>query len=71
MPFCYNKLWFKLIERKMTKEQLREKIKASPSSISKMGWDVTVHLVVIDRMCTELQCEPQDIIEYLPCQERK
>ncbi len=71
MPFCYNKLWFKLIEHKMTKEQLREKIKASPSTISKMGRDETVHLDVIDRICTELQCEPQDIIEYLPCQERK
>ena len=39
MPFSYNKLWFKLIERKMTKEQLRLMIKASPSTISKMGRD--------------------------------
>jgi len=71
MPFCYNKLWYKLIERKMTKEDLRLKIKASPSTISKMGKDEAVHMDVIDRICDELQCEPQDIIEYLPRQERK
>lgn len=71
MPFSYEKLWIELVKRKMTKEQLRLMIKASPSTISKMGRDETVHMDVIDRICAGLQCEPQDIVEYLPRQERK
>ncbi len=71
MPFNYNKLWFKLIECKMTKEQLRLLIKASPSTISKMGKDEAVHMDVIDRICEVLHCTPSDIIEYLPTKERE
>ncbi|NLB81891.1 MAG: helix-turn-helix transcriptional regulator [Clostridiaceae bacterium] len=71
MPFSYNKLWFKLIEQKMTKEALRIKIKASPATISKMGRDENVHLDVIDRICTELKCAPSDILEYVPLKEER
>lgn len=71
MPFNYNKLWHLLIEKKMTKEQLRLKINASPATISKMGKDEAIHLNVIDRICAVLQCTPNDIIEYVPQNEQE
>ena len=55
----------------MTKEQLRLKINASPATISKMGKDEAIHLNVIDRICTVLQCTPNDIIEYVPQNEQE
>ena len=37
MPFSYDKLWKILIDKKMTKEDLRLLIKASPTTIAAMG----------------------------------
>lgn len=49
----------------MTKEDLRIKIKASPTTIASMGKNHNVSLNVIDRICQILNCEPSDIMEYV------
>jgi DNA-binding Xre family transcriptional regulator len=65
MPFTYNNLWKLLIDKGMTKEDLRIKIKASPTTIASMGKNHNVSLNVIDRICQILNCEPSDIMEYV------
>ena len=66
MPFNYDKLWKLLLERKITKEELRNKIQASPNTLVKMGKNESVSLAVIDRICNVLDVLPEDVIEYRP-----
>ncbi|WP_018086884.1 helix-turn-helix domain-containing protein [Desulfurispora thermophila] len=66
MPFTYNPLWKKLIDEGMTKEQLRLALDLSPSTIAKMGRGGYVSLEVIERICRYFNCQPNDIIMYIP-----
>lgn len=65
MAFSFNPLWKTLIDRDMTKEELRVGIKTSPSTIAKMGRGEYVAMDVIDRICNFLDCEVSDVIEHI------
>lgn len=66
MGMKYNGLWKLLVDKEMTKEDLRVKIRASPATIAKMGKGEKVSLDVIERICAVLDCQPGDIMEYVP-----
>lgn len=70
MPFSFNKLWKLLIDKKMTKVELTKKIGISSSTMAKMGKDENVSLDVIDKICAELGCDINDILEYIPPSKR-
>lgn len=55
-----------LIDLDMTKTELAEKIGISSSTLAKFGNNQYVSLEVIDRICKALDCQPGDIIEYVP-----
>lgn len=65
MPFTYNPLWKTLIDKNMTKEELRKEIKTSAATIAKMGRGENVALDVIDRICEQLNCDIKDVIKYV------
>ncbi|MEL3973061.1 helix-turn-helix transcriptional regulator [Rossellomorea oryzaecorticis] len=65
MPFTYDPLWKLLIDKKMSKEALREKIKTSSTTIAKMGRGDNVSLDVIDRICKELDCNIEDVLKHV------
>lgn len=64
MSFVYNKIWDVISKKQMSKEELRNQIGASQTTIVKMGRNENVSLDIIDRICTVLNCVPNDIIEY-------
>jgi putative transcriptional regulator len=64
MSFSYDPLWKLLIDKKMTKEKLRTEIKVSPATIAKMGRNENVAMSVLDRICTYLECQLDDVVEY-------
>lgn len=64
MAFSYDKLWKVLIDRKMTKEDLRILIKASPTTIAAMGKGEGISPKVLERICKSMNCQPGDIMEY-------
>lgn len=66
MPFNYNKLWTLIKSKGMSRSDLRDKIKASQATIVKMGKNENVSLDVLDRICNELNCQPEDIYEFIP-----
>lgn len=66
MGFSFNPLWKLLIDKNMTKEELRTKIETSASTIAKMGKGENVSLDVIDRICNKLGCRVEDVIEHIP-----
>lgn len=63
MAISYNPLWKLLIDRGMTKTQLREKACLSTSTLAKLAKGETVTTAVIERICVNLGCQPGDIME--------
>lgn len=66
MAFSYDKLWKLLIDKKMTKENFRTLIKASPTTIAAMGKGGGISPKVLERICIAFDCQPGDIMEYVP-----
>ena len=63
MAISYNKLWKLLIDKGMTKTQLREKANISTVTLAKLGKNETVSMDILLRICKELDCNFEDIIE--------
>lgn len=62
----YYKLLDVLNRRSMTKEELRQQISISSATMSKISSHKPVSLEVIDKICDALNCQPGDIIEFVP-----
>jgi DNA-binding Xre family transcriptional regulator len=71
MPVTYRRLWAKLSYIGWTKDTLRKKVKMSWRTITKMGKNETVNLETILKICEVLDCQPSDILEYIPESEQK
>lgn len=59
----YNKLWKLLIDRNMTKTDLRVKADIATSTLAKLSKDEIVSLNIIIKICKYLQCDISDIVE--------
>jgi len=66
MPFSYDKLWKLLIDRKMNKGQLKEVAQLSPTTVAAMGRGEGITPKVLKRICAAMDCQPGDIMEYVP-----
>ncbi|WP_424765716.1 helix-turn-helix domain-containing protein [Paenibacillus sp. sgz302251] len=65
MGFSYKPLFKLLVEKDMTKEELREAIGASSSTIAKMSKGENVSMEVINKICALFQCKIDDVIKYV------
>ena len=63
MGINYKKLWKLLIDKDMTKTELRKQSEIASSTLSKMGRNEYVSLDVLVRICCILDCELSDISE--------
>lgn len=66
MRISYNPLWKLLIDKNMTKKQLREVSKISTASMAKLGKGENITTDVLLRICEALNCNINEIIETLP-----
>ncbi|MCH4007699.1 MAG: helix-turn-helix transcriptional regulator [Eubacterium sp.] len=66
MKTSYKKLWKLLIDRDMTKTQLRKASGISSSSLAKLGKDENVTTAVLVKICEALECDVSDIMEIVP-----
>lgn len=64
MAITYNKLWKLLINKGMTKVQLKEIAGMGPGTLAKLGKNQRVSLEILERICKELHCNFGDIIDY-------
>lgn len=62
--FTYKPLWKTLIDKNMTKTQLKEMIGISPSTLAMMGKNGYIAMSVLDRICNALNCNINDVIEH-------
>lgn len=66
MSVSYNKLWKLLIDKDMTKTQLCEKAKISTNAMAKLGKNEDVRVEVLAKICIELECSMNEIMEIIP-----
>ena len=65
MKVNYNKLWKLLIDKGMSKTQLREQTGVTTNTIAKMGKNENVSTEVICKICKALNCQITDIMELV------
>ena len=65
MAISYNKLWKLLIDKKMTKTELRLAADISTTTLAKLGKDETVSMDVMLRICKVLNCGIEDVMEII------
>lgn len=70
MALSYNKLWKLLIDKGMTKTEMRLKADISTTTLAKMGKNETVSMEVLLRICKVLKCDISDIIEITDKEEK-
>lgn len=63
MSISYNKLWKQLIDKNMTKTELRLKADIGTSTLAKLGKNEQVSMDVLLRICKTLDCDIADIME--------
>ena len=66
MKICYKKLWVLLIEKDITKPQLRKDLNLDTGTMSKLNKNEEVSMSVILRICEYLNCDIGDICEAVP-----
>jgi len=65
MKVSYKKLWKILIDKDMTKTDLRNAIGVSSATIAKMTNGEDVSMAVIMKICNQLNCDIGDVVEIV------
>lgn len=66
MAISYNKLWKLLVDKKMSKADLRKAAGIAPNTMTRLRRDEEVTLTVLDKICSTLEVNIGDIMEFLP-----
>ena len=64
--FNYKPLLKLLIDKGMTKTQLREQLGISMSTLDKITKNEYISMKVLDDICSLLNCKIEDVIEHQP-----
>ena len=63
MSISYNKLWKLLIDKGITKTELRKMSGVSTNIIAKLGRGESVTTDTLSKICIALECDISDIVE--------
>ena len=66
MAISYNKLWKLLVDKKMSKADLRKAAGIAPNTMTRLRRDEEVTLPVLHKICKTLEVGIGDIMEFLP-----
>ena len=65
MALSYNRMWKLLVDKKMSKADLRKAADIAPNTMTKLRRDEAVNLAILGRICETLDCDFGDIMEYV------
>lgn len=65
MAVRYNKLWKLLVDKKMSKADLRRQAEISSNTMTKLNRDEMVAMPILDRICETLDVDYGDIVEHI------
>jgi DNA-binding Xre family transcriptional regulator len=71
MAVSYNKLWKLLIDKGMTKTELRHKADLGTTTIAKLGKAQSVSMDVMLRICSILNCNISDVMDFVPTDKKE
>lgn len=71
MAISFEPLWKLLIEKNMTKEEMRVAVGLSPTTVAKMSKYKNMNTDVIDRICNHFECSVEQVIKHVPNEEEK
>ncbi len=66
MQVSYDRLWKLLIDKKMKRSDLKDTAGISFNVLAKMGRDEFVSMESLMKICTTLNCNIGDIMDFLP-----
>lgn len=66
MAISYNKLWKLLIDKKMSKADLRRAAGIAPNTMTKLRRDEEVSMAVLIKICNVLNANIGDIMDLIP-----
>ena len=66
MAVSYNRLWKLLVDKKMSKADLRKAAGLAPNTMTKLRRDEPVAMNVLDKICGTLNVDYGDIMQYIP-----
>ena len=64
MAISYNKLWKLLVDKKMSKADLRKAAGIAPNTMTRLRRDEEVTLSVLNRICIVLDVNIGDVMEF-------
>ena len=65
MAVSYNRLWKLLIDKKMSKADLRKAAGLAPNTMTKLWRDEPVAMVVLEKISATLDTDFGEIVEYI------
>ncbi len=65
MSISYNKLWKLLVDKKMSKADLRKAAGIAPNTMTRLRRDEEVTLTVLYKICKTLDANIGDIMEFV------
>jgi DNA-binding Xre family transcriptional regulator len=71
MAVSYKKLFKMLIDRDMKKKDLKEVAGISNNTVSKLANGENVTMEVIEKICVNMNCGVEDIVEFVPDEEKQ
>ena len=71
MAVSYNRLWKLLVDKKMSKADLRKAAGLAPNTMTKLRRDEPVAMTVLDKICETLNTDYGDIMQYTPNNQEK
>ena len=66
MALSYNRLWHVLVDKKMSKTDLRRAAGLTTNALAKFGKDESVPLETLEKVCRVLDCTFDDVVEIVP-----
>ena len=66
MAISYNKLWKLLVDKKMSKADLRKAAGIAPNTMTRLRRDEEVTLSVLSKICSTLNVDIGDVMEFMP-----
>ena len=70
MAISYNKLWKLLVDKKMSKADLRRAAGIAPNTMTILRRDEEVTLTVLNKICGALNANIGDIMDFVPEEKR-
>ena len=66
MAISYKKLWKLLIDKDLMKKDLRAMIGVSTTTMARLSKDENVSTEIVSKICSVLNCDVGDIMEFVP-----